>query len=584
MTFGAMAAWQAWLLLAAAGALSASLFLLKLRPPRVIVPSLLLWRRVLEESRELTLWERIRRAVSLVVTVAIALVLALAMTRPMGVAGAATGGRTLVVLDSSWSMLTRTRSGETRWDRAVAEARRLAAAASGHDVALATTADGLVEGPTADLALIETALARLVPAGGDGTSWPRLAGVDAVHFITDGAVARPLHANVVPHSVFEPAANVAITAFDVRPSMTAEGAGDAYLEIANYAPAAQRVHVTLGRGTLGTPVLEAGEVLRQVVALPRGTLPALRARVDAPENALGIDDEAFAWVERAQPLSVVVVGQHTDWLRTLLERDPDVRATFIDPSSYQSPQEATDVVIFDRWTPPEAPARPALYVAPREAPWLGAGRIDERAPQWHSIGSHPVVRGVDPFTLAIDRARSYQGPALVPVARSARGTALAYVRASPGSRLVLLTFGPDESNLSSAPGFPVLIANALDWLARPVAGPARRPGLVAFDDAIARIVGPRDIDVPVVRMNGASIAVLPVPGLYVAEGGGSRSTIAVNAGDPHVSNVARTSLPADQAHPVASGMWGRPWWLYCVLAAFVLVLAEWWTWQRRITV
>ena len=60
-----MAAWQGWLLLAAAAALAARLFLIKLRPPRLLVPSLLLWRRVLDESREQTLWERIRRAVSL---------------------------------------------------------------------------------------------------------------------------------------------------------------------------------------------------------------------------------------------------------------------------------------------------------------------------------------------------------------------------------------------------------------------------------------------------------------------------------------------------------------------------------------
>jgi len=65
MTFAAMAPWQGWLLLAAAVACAAWLFLLKLRPPRMLVSSLLLWRRVLDESRELTLWERIRRAVSL---------------------------------------------------------------------------------------------------------------------------------------------------------------------------------------------------------------------------------------------------------------------------------------------------------------------------------------------------------------------------------------------------------------------------------------------------------------------------------------------------------------------------------------
>ena len=126
-------------------------------------------------------------------TVVIALALALAVARPAPALGAAAAarGRLLIVVDSSWSMLARTGGGETRWERAVAEARRLAAA-SGVEVALATTADGLVEGPTTDRALIETALDRLAPAGGDATAWPRVAGADAVHFITDGAIARPM--------------------------------------------------------------------------------------------------------------------------------------------------------------------------------------------------------------------------------------------------------------------------------------------------------------------------------------------------------------------------------------------------------
>src|SRR5438132_5190103 len=55
MTFGALAAWQAWHVIAAAAGAAAWLFLLKLRPPRIPVPSLLLWQRVLDESRETTL-------------------------------------------------------------------------------------------------------------------------------------------------------------------------------------------------------------------------------------------------------------------------------------------------------------------------------------------------------------------------------------------------------------------------------------------------------------------------------------------------------------------------------------------------
>jgi hypothetical protein len=597
MTFGAMAAWQAWLLLAAAGGCAAALFLLKLRPPRVIVPSLLLWRRVLDEAREITLWERIRRAVSLVATIAIALALALAVARPSRVAGttAASEDRRLVVLDSSWSMMARTASGERRWDRALGEARRLIA--SGGEVAIATTADGLVEGPSSDLTLVETALDRLSPAGGESTIFPRIGGADAVHFITDGALTRPLDPAVVVHSVFESAPNVAITALDVRPPVSGSDAGNAYLEIANFAPAAQKVRIMLMRGTASVfdqrVDLAAGDALRQVIPLARGADPMLRAHVEAPANALDADDDAYAWIAGARPLSILLVSQHPEWLRALFDHDPGVRATVVDPSSYSPAAAEVDVIVFDRWAPAEAPARPALCIGPpSDTPWLSGGASDtadrvpdERRPRWESPGFHAVVRGVDPFTLTIERARRYRSPELVPVAQSTRGTPLVSISESRERRAVVVAFGPGESNLTSAPGFPVLVGNAIEWLARPVVGPARRPGIVTFDNAIARVTGPRGVDVALVRLDRSAIADLRVPGVYMAESGGSHSPIVVNVGDPQVSNLQKTHSSATRdARVVKGGMSGRPWWLYCVVVAFALVFAEWWTWQRRITV
>ena len=336
MTLAALAAWQAWALAIAAAGVAAWLFFIKVRPPRLLVPSLLLWRRVLDDRREQTLWERIRKAVSLALTVAIALMLALAGLGPALRGNRADGssGRLVIVLDSSWSMLARTRDGETRWDRAVAQARRLAS--GGAEVALATTADGLVEGPTTDRALVDAALDRLAPEGGDATSWPRLSAGGVVHFITDGTVPRPLAADVVLHSVFEPAANVAVTAFGVRPAITGPTAGDAYLEIANYAPTAQRVRVVLTRGTASLIDRQAdmapGETLRQVFPIDRGAEDVLRASVSARDNALEIDDEAFAWIEGAKPMSVVIVSEDPSWLMSLFESDAAVRPTVLSPA------------------------------------------------------------------------------------------------------------------------------------------------------------------------------------------------------------------------------------------------------------
>ena len=57
----------------------------------------------------------------------------------------------------------------------------------------------------------------------------RNAGADAVYFVTDGAVARPLESGVQVHSVFEAAPNAGITAFDVRRSLE-PGAADSHAE------------------------------------------------------------------------------------------------------------------------------------------------------------------------------------------------------------------------------------------------------------------------------------------------------------------------------------------------------------------
>jgi hypothetical protein len=587
-----MAAWQAGLLLAAAGALAAWLFGLKVRPPRVILPSLLLWRRVLDESHETTFWERVRRAASLAVTMALALALALAITRPSrsGRGVAVSGERTLIVIDASPSMLARTRTGETRWARAIAQARGIAEA-SGDAVSVATTADGLVEGPTTDIGLIETALDGMATSG-DASWWPRTGAADSVHFITDGASPRPIGSGlgtrdsgrrVTVHSVFEPANNVAITAFDVRPSLAGDYAGEAYLEIANYATATQAVHLTVVRGRMRILdrqfAMGAGEALRQVLPLARGGDATLRARIDAPADALAIDNEAVAWIEHARPLRVTVVGQHTAWLAGLLARDPDVRATFVDPSSGAGPNDE-DVIIFDRWRPAVPPHRPSLSFAPPLET-----TSEELRPTWHAAGVHPVISGVDPFTLSIEKARAYKLPQLRVVAQSARGTPLVYAGESDDRRAVVVTFGPAESNLASAPAFPVLIGNALDWLGRVPSGGSHRPGPMVFDEATLNVTDPDGATVALTRVNHAVVGLLRSPGMYVAEGAAVRTAIAVNAGGAQVSNLLQTKLTAgDRARPVTAGPAQRLWWIYCVAAAFALALAEWWTWQRRITV
>lgn len=584
-----MAAWQGWLLILAAGGLATWLFFRKVRPPRVAVPSLLLWRRVLDQSRALSWWERVRRAVSLVATILLAVALAIALVRPEPSVAASAGGRMLIVLDSSWSMLAKTSSGRTRWARAQAQARALAASAAGDLVTLATTADGVVEGPTADVALIESAIDRAVPSGGEETDWPRVTEAGVVHFITDGSIGRPHDQTTIVHSVYESAANVAITAFEARPAMSSEATGEAYLEIVNFAAVAQKVRVTIARGSTSLfdqPVdMAAGEAIHQSIPIRDGGAAAdarLQARISAPSDNLAIDDVAVASVAGAQPMAVTVVSDDPAPLTALLSRFPFVQATFVTTAAYRAGN--ADAVIFDRWLPPNAPSQPALCIAPPAASWLGKPGVEEKQPRWMTAGTHPVVFGVDPLTVDIKRAHAYDGDGLEPVARSVNGTPLVVVLDRPDRRFVALTFGFGDSNLTGAPAFPVLMANALEWLARPADGAGRRPGWISLPASTTRLTAPDGKAVSLTRLGMSVAAQVTTPGFYVADAAGSHRLIAVNIGDPQVSNLARTTLTSSTTAADDAAGFGRPWWLYALGLAFALAAAEWWTWQRRITV
>ena len=589
-----MATWQAWLVLGAALAAAVGLFLLKLKPPQILIPSLTLWSRVLDEKRERTLWERIRKAVSLAIAVLITLGLALAILRPLRTQNPAlrtSATRTSIVIDSSWSMLAETSFGDTRWDRAVARARALAISAGGEEVVLSTTADGVVEGPTADVALIEAALDRISPSGGDSTTWPRVEGAGVTHFFTDGAIARSLEPDVLIESVFEPAANVAITAFDVRPGSTLESAGQAFLDVANYAATAQNVRITVSRGNaslLDVHVdLAPGAAVERVVPLTRGGDAHLRAHVSAKANALVIDDDAVAWIAGAAQLAVVVVSDKPESFGPLLGQDPAIHATFVSPARYVPGPE--DLVVFDRALPAVPSRAPALFIAPPKAPPVKTrkttpGVVSENG---HSETTPGVVflANVDLLSMNFDAVRSYAPEDLVAVAFSDTNAPLVYVHDEPDQRFVLFTFSVTESKLMFAPGFPSLMSSTIDWLAHPIASGVRRPGSATFAGNLSAIVGPDGKPVPVANIGGMSVTALSRPGFYQATSGNATSVIAVNAGDPEVSDLQHTRLPAAAGNGTGSApSSGRPWWLFAAALALVLLGAEWWTWQRRVTV
>jgi hypothetical protein len=583
MTFAALSPTLAWLLIAAVAAVAAAVFLIRPRPGHELVSSLILWQRVLDRPTRKSLWERIRWLVSLVLMVAIAVLMAVAFLRPVPRAGSkSASGRVLIVLDSSWSMRAGT-PGATRWGRAIREAHAIVDA-SGGEVALATTAEGIVEGPTADAAVVHRALDRLAPSGGGDGSWPQIAGADAVHFLTDGAVARALDAGVVVHSVFEAAPNVAVTELDALPDASGS-AIEVSLAVANFAPARQAVQITVTRASdvifSRSVEIAAGATVREVVAAPTAGDPRFRVHVRAAQNALDVDDEAAAWLWTAQALRVAVVGVASA-IPALLASDPSLRVTTVDPRAYE--QATADLWIFDRWLPPAPPSKPALIVDPPSSTWLGPRGADENGPQWRTEVAHPILEGVDASLLRLGHARGITRPALQTIAVSEQHTPLVAIEDSPSGRYVVLGFSIGDSNFAATPAFPVLVGNAVDWLGRPERGARHQPGPIALPAATERVIAPSGESLPLVKIGGRVSASLPAPGLYLVESAGQQTVVQVDLGDPSRSNLmVGTPAPKPSSMPAPRAP-GRQWWRYAALAALGLIALEWVTWRRRVTV
>ena len=213
-----------------------ALYFLKLRHRRMVVASSLLWGRVLDERQAQSLWEKLRRVISIALAVLIGLLIAIALGRPEIHRLTGGGERTLLVLDASPTMLARTSDGKTRWQNAVTAALRIVnSSAPSSEFRVADTTGRVDAAPTSDRRQIREAIEKMKPMAG----LPRFPEPDNetahVRFITDG---------IVPLSLFrrEPSASPfmrrqtmsGITAFEIRSTPSSALGYEAYVEVHNY--------------------------------------------------------------------------------------------------------------------------------------------------------------------------------------------------------------------------------------------------------------------------------------------------------------------------------------------------------------
>lgn len=584
MTFGLLSFGQMALVAGLAGAAVVAIFLLKVRHPLVVVPSLVLWRRVLDERRQDSLLERLRRLISLFIALAIAWLLAVALgePRPDGVRG----GRLALVIDNGPTMNAVTPGGETRLERARDAARVLVAQAGSEARFQVADTTGAVRTPAdLDRQSAVDAIGRIRPGFGAPRVPSAAGGYETVIF-TDGArLDPPASARLV--SLAGPVPNVGIAAFEIRATPARPFEHTAYLSIVNFDTTTRDVRISIGapgrlRVQRSVP-LAGGAALRQVLPMDELDQGIVEARIASDGDRFPMDDVAFGWLPDRRTWRVTLVSPGQAALAAVLAADPRVTLQVIAPDEYRPSLDA-DIVVFDRFTPASAPRQPALLFGPAPSGWLPLAPQSRTLPALVATNAdHPLMAAVSLDDLHVTRTAVLADPEASALAADAEHLVVGAGRAA--APWVAVGFALDDSNFASQPSFPIFVANVLAWFRGDTEPLTTRPGLVEVPWPGASVADADGRSVPARSALGSTRFMAEGPGVFFATSGGVRVPVVVNLAD--TGWAATTAGPEGTAAglvddlPMASS---RPWWTVLAIAALLLLTVEWWTWQRRITV
>lgn len=605
------------------------LHLLRPRQAERRVPSLLLWREILQDPPAARPWQPLRRSPLLLLQLLALGLLVLALARPWLASRQAVSGAHLILLVDRSATMAATDLAPSRLGEARRRALDLVLGQPGARVtviAFDAHPELLAAGET-DPQRIRAALEGLAPRAlaGDATEALDFAaalaqgqGDTAAVLFSDGAftLSGPPPAGLSLR--FEPLGrateNQSISALALT-----EAAGDdgprLYVQAANAgARAARRRLLVAVDGALQDARdldLPPGGSAGFTLDLPPGAerVQAAFARADD----LPLDDQAWAVRPRARPLQVLLLGAENRFLEAALGLLPGLgRLRRIDGGDTGAARAAlglVDLAVLDATLPPTLPDCPLLLLAPPGP--VGPDGPDAVRPAGADLelpqpvladAGQPLLGGSGFTDAAILRARALRlgsgwTPLLTAQARGATWPLLAEGHVN-GRRALLLAFDLRDSDLPLLPAFPLFIAAAVEALA-PRSLVELPPDIVPGEPLAlrlapalraARIVDPAGLATALTLADGRAVFTgAGLLGLYrlQAEGpdGSQETAFAVNLlGARPLDIRPRNPLAAtagaaasiDAAAPAAAPAPGRRE-LWRILAALALacLLAEW---------
>jgi len=600
------------------------LYFLKLKRREQAISSTYLWRKAIEDLRVNSPFQRLRRNLLLWLQLALLALMVFALARPAWNAKPRTGVRYICLLDTSASMAA-TDVRPNRLDAARRELLRLVGDMGRDDQMMLMTFDvkPKVLAPfTGVKSRLRAALQDVRPSGASTDFAKAIELVRAIaqdmsdaelYVASDGCFGQTLREtpNVKLRyiKVGERSDNVGITAIDARRSVEDWDQPQVFVRLENFgsAPKTVRVDLYLDGKLFDARTLEVspGESAPAVFADPGLRKGAVRV-VKSPKDDLADDDEAHLVLVEPRLVRALVVTEGNYFLELAVGRDAMVSPVYMTPDEFDGQLGSKDfrpadydVIVLDRHSPDKLP--PGAYVFLGAAPALeGFGYGDEATGpiviDWDTM--HPVNQYVSFANLFIEKTRKLLVPDGAHVLVESDAGPLVAWHDTPSHRVLVVGFDLFASRWPLRVSFPVFMANAVRYFGgveQMGKGMHVRPGKAISFDAppgveSVEVTYPDGSRSPFAVQSGrVTFGDTRAPGPYVFKTGDEQTrTFVVNLTDPRESDIA----------PVDEIAWGevtvsgkgkalkenREFWYWPLLAAFSLLLLEWYIYNRRMYV
>ncbi|MFQ6131203.1 MAG: VWA domain-containing protein [Armatimonadota bacterium] len=596
------------------------LYLLRLRRKELVVSSTLLWQHMTQDIQANAPFQRLRKNILLLLQIIILALLAFALARPFLRVHALSAESTVIILDTSASMQSTDARG-SRLEAAKREAARMIEDMSRDDRVMVLAAGAktrVMSHFTSDKRALKAAVNAVQPTDtethlrdavmlGVSLAAPGQASGADIYIMSDGAFEplEDIHLGAARlHFVKfgSRSDNVALTALDVRRSFARQVKDQILVTVANFGEDPRDVDLEMyNLGSLfdvrqlTIPAGQSKSVIFEDFGFDSGVI---EARLDVDDD-LAVDNSAYGVMAPRQRVSVLLVTKENVLLEKVLNAHPDVELAKTTPGGYGGAEYDADVLIFDENSPQTLPTTPALLIAAttQGAPVELLGKIkDPTILDWER--RHPVTKYVDFADVQIHEAKIAR---LLPWGRplvKAGGTPLVVVGERGESRCVYvgMPLRAEATDFVWRVGFPILISNALGWLARG----AERENVQFATGSVVDLEAEGDADKMVVKTPAGEEVEVEVPpgqhsvpfdqteqaGVYRATCGERETAFAANLLSRAESNtqpgdtvsVGREELASTGGQVTANR---EVWRLLALVAVFILSL-EWYIYHRRI--